>query len=104
MQSHMTIEAAQKVYRKQITVGLHYTFYSDCVECLTDPDSEGDKHYIRSYSGQEVHVIDRVWGTDAEVEPQYKVRAKNGVTFQAGQGELNGWIFDTGQWLGPRIA
>lgn len=96
--THLSIEAASKVERPEITVDQTYPFYSDCVECETDA---GDK--IRSYSAQPVTVIECLHPGDDDSEAQYKVRAPNGVTFQANRGELNGWIFDTGQWVGPRV-
>lgn len=98
MKVHMTIEEARGVNRKFIAVGVTYTFYSDCVQCETD-----NGELIRNYSGQPVTVVERL---QHEVEDQIgllKVRAANGDTFQVDDGELNGWIFDTGQWVGPRI-
>jgi len=95
----MSIEQARRKTRYKIEVGKYYLFYSDCVECKTDNDN-----LIRSYSGQEVAVIERdPTPADGEGIPLFKVRASNGDKFTANEGELNGWIFDTGQWVGPRI-
>jgi hypothetical protein len=119
MLPHMTAGEARKVPRKPVAVGYPRQFYSDCVECLSDNDVQ-----IRHYSGQWVLVVEWINQADCEEEarqaaawsaqhpngewdwqsnPQYKVRAANGDTFDANDGELNGWIFDTGQWVGPRI-
>jgi hypothetical protein len=96
---HLSIEEARTVKRPDVVIGESYPFYSDCVGCETDV--AGD--LIRSYSGQTVTVIELLSAADEESEAQFKVRAPNGVTFQANTGELNGWIFDTGQWVGPRV-
>jgi len=99
MTAHMTIEDAHKVERQPVKIGQAYTFYSDCVECETNDDE-----LIRAYSGQNVLVIELVEdGSDSEGLVIYKVRAANGDSFMANEGELNGWIFDTGQWVGPRV-
>lgn len=101
MSGYLTIEEARKIERKPIEVGLSYYFYSDCVGCETD---SGD--LIRTYSGQRVLVIERTQEENEAMEEigMVKVRAANGTTFTANDGELNGWIFDTGQWVGPRTS
>ena len=100
MPAYMTIEEARKIERKPIKVGLTYYFYSDCVECKTERDDE----FIRAYSGQRVLIFEQTHeATDEESISLYRVRAHNGDTFIANEGELNGWIFDTGQWVGPRV-
>jgi hypothetical protein len=98
--AHMTLEQARAVTRTEIVVGQSYTFYSDCVGC----ESDGGE-LIRRYSGQSVTVLalDPDAFDEGESEPAYKVHAANGDTFTAHEGELNGWIFDTGQWVGPRV-
>lgn len=98
MQAHMKLEEARKVERLDIVIGQTYNFYSDCVGCETNSGA-----LIRSYSGQPVTVLSQDEHGDAETLPLYTVRAANGDTFTANEGELNGWIFDTGQWVGPRI-
>jgi hypothetical protein len=98
MKACMTIAEASKVPREPIAINNTYRFYSDCVECTSD-----NGVLIRQYSGQWVNVVKRTSEANPEIELQYKVRASNGDTFQAGAGELNGWIFETGQWVGPRI-
>jgi hypothetical protein len=98
MNVHMEMSEALAKVRPTIMVGVTYPFYSDCVLCKTDNDE-----LIRSYSGQHVTVIEQRTVRDEDALAQYTVRAANGDTFIANEGELNGWIFDTGQWVGPRI-
>lgn len=98
MDAYLTIEDARKIKRQPIRVGLSYYFYSDCVECKTD-----NGNLIRSYSGQRVFVIGHTPPAHDLDQWLFTVRAVNGDTFTANEGELNGWIFDTGQWVGPRI-
>jgi hypothetical protein len=99
MKAYMTTEEARKIKRPLIHETSTYYFYSDCVECKSDGGE-----LIRNYSGQRVYVLELVEdGTDSEGLVIFKVRAHNGDTFMANSGELNGWIFDTGQWVGPRV-
>lgn len=101
MNPHMTIPDARKKGRLHIGLGKFYRFYSDCVECKTE-----NGNLIRAYSGQEVEVLEETTMSDAAAVNQmrtYKVRANNGDTFTANQDELNGWNFDIGQWVGPRV-
>lgn len=100
MKAYLSIEEAREIERKPIEVGLTYYFYSDCVSCETDHGG-----LIREYSGQRVTVIGREQEENEDMEEigLVKVRAANGETFTANDGELNGWIFDTGQWCGPRV-
>lgn len=96
----MTIEQAREIERRKVIVGATYTFYSDCVHCESD-----DGELIRNYSGQPVTVIGRVQEKNEAMGEigMVRVRAANGTIFTANDGELNGWIFDTGQWVGPRV-
>lgn len=97
MNPHMTVEEARTVQREPVVVGGRYRFYSDCVECKSS-----ESILIRRYSGQLVNVLSKVAHPEEDWEI-FNVRAVNGDTFNANGGELNGWIFDTGQWVGPRI-
>jgi hypothetical protein len=99
MSPFMTLDAARAKARPAIIVGQTYTFYSDCVSC-----ESVRKVLIRSYSGQPVTVIKTLKQDEPGTEALYTVRAANDDEFTANNGELNGWIFDTGQWVGPRIA
>jgi hypothetical protein len=96
MQAYLTIEEARKKNRAPIQANSTYIFYSDCVNCKSD-----NNVLIRHYSGQAVTVLQGP--SDDGVETNFTVRAANGDTFVANEGELNGWIFDTGQWVGPRV-
>lgn len=57
--------------------------------------------YPRHYSGQTVTVLHEITDVDPEVERLFKVRADDGVEFAAFQGELDGWYFETNQWVRP---
>jgi len=120
MRTHISIDEARAIERKPVAINNTYTFYSDCVGCISDNEAP-----IRRYSGRQVKVLEWINKADCEAEalqaalwiannpegewewentPQYKVQVEfNGDIFQANESELNGWIFDTGQWVGPRV-
>lgn len=98
MRAYITTEEAEKVERMPVVIGSWYTFYSDCVECTSDNDV-----LLRYYSGQPVRVLHHEVNDNEGGDKLFKVVAHNGDIFVANEGELNGWIFDTGQWVGPRV-
>lgn len=115
----MTFDDAKKIERPPIEIGRQYTFYSTMQQ-----DYEPPEQRMRNYTGQLVTVLawenEDEWREEQaqiaievargettqedatrEIEPLFKVRAKNGFEFSANDGELNGWFCDTGQFFWP---
>ena len=98
--------AARRVKRLSPKVGASYPFYST----LVGVDNAGI--LVRKYSGQNVRVVGAEpkaeyqkrladFGEEGKPEPLFEVQAEDGVKFWAWEGELDGYYFDTGQWVGP---
>lgn len=85
----MTFDQARAVSRPTPQVGEQRTFYSTAV---ANPD-------VTPWSGQRVTILDPA-EVDIESEPAFRVRAADGHEFTAFQGELDGFYFDTGQYVG----
>lgn len=93
----MDIEQARKIRRRPIRAGRRYEFHSTM-------QGEVGGVSLRNYTGQCVTVIERLNIDDPEVEPLFRVRAGDGVEFDAYEGELNGWYRDVGPTYGPVVA
>ena len=75
--------------RDAIRIGQQYPFYSTSV---ANPE-------VTPWSGQTVTVLSAE-PVVADSEPLFRVRAGDGHEFQAFEGELNGYYFDTHQYVG----
>lgn len=98
MDAFLSAQEARRLPFTKIVVGGTYTFYSTCVECKTNSGL-----LVRWYSGQAVTVTGFQPMTDNDTEQVYHVYASNGDTFDVLESEIDGFIFKTGQWVGPRV-
>lgn len=92
MPARMSLDEARSIEREPVKIGNRYTFYSTMAG-----KTSGDV-YPRRYTGQEVEVVERTTEVDEESSGLFLVRADDGVEFDAYPDELDGFIYDTGQF------
>lgn len=115
----MNFDDARRIERVPVKIGEQCEFYA-----TVQQEYEPTEKRLRNYTGQLVTVV--AWENEDEwreqeaqieeeiaagehkdeeperdVEPTYKVRAKDGFEFSAYESELNDWHKDTGQFFWP---
>src|SRR3954463_4750072 len=91
----MNIEDARKIERAPVKIGEQRTFYSTMQQ-----EYEHGKR-LRDYTGKLVTVVGQVVREDPDDELMFNVKAADGFLFVAYEGELDGFICDSGQFFWP---